>query len=343
MYRLILEHIIRRILQEEEFTSLGTGAFRGRPGRVTTFLNKLGHKEGVSPEFTLKNGNTISFTDAKIIKNSSTLGPEDKKEFIFTEDPTEFGGQLEKLGRGDKLSLTGSDGKTYKVSDVAKTKELGGLGKGVQRGEEIEKAQATTIKGALANGPIDLTIVDVNGEEHVLKGVSDFMSAGKNTKADFKFITAEGDVYAQVKSESHQQLEGVVRSNFARDKEGFELIKELGRKTKEALQHGRLTGPVVVPIEDERLQRLAIYGTADETVPSNPSVVTMYLIGDVQVKDNVLTASKVYYYPYIPANDPPVLAATYRSGRNQRMPGEKETLEDVRMGVYFKSYLPSSK
>ena len=98
-----------------------------------------------------------------------------------------------------------------------------------------------------------------------------------------------------------------------------------------------------MPIEEERLQRLAIYGTADEAVPSNPSAVTMYLIGNVKVEGNTLTANKVYYYPYIPENDPPVLAATYRGGRNQRMPGEKESLADVRLGVYFKSYIPSPK
>jgi hypothetical protein len=347
MYRLIIEHIIRRILQEEEFTNLGTGAFRGRPGRVNTFLNKLGHKKGVNPEFTLKDGNTVSFTDAKIIKSSPTVGSGDEKkpkvEFIFSEDPAEFGTQLEKLGRGDKLSLTGSDGKTYKVSDIAKTTELGGLGKGAQRGAKSEKTQATTIKGALENGPIDLKIIDVTRNEHTLKDVSDFISAGKNTKADFKFVTAEGDVYVQTKDESHQQLEGVVRSNFARDPEGHELIKELGRKTKEAISGGRLTKPVIVPIEDERLQRLAVYGTADETVPSNPSAVTMYFIGDVKIENNTLTANKIYYYPYVPKNDPPVLAATYRGGRNQRMPGEKESLTDVRLGVYFQSTISSAK
>jgi len=335
MYRLILEHIIRQILQEEEFTNLGVTSFRARPARINAFIEHLQTGTAIP----LTKGNSAKIKSIEVVKK-------DKSKLEFTDfkgQESELRSALGDLGSGDKMYLTDTNDRVHNISTVVKTPELGGLGKGVQRGGKSEKAQATTIKDALANGSIDLKIVDVNGSEHTLTGVSDFISVGKNTKADFKFVTAEGDVYVQTKDESHQQLEGVVRSNFARDPEGHELIKELGRKTKEAISGGRLVKPVVVPIEDERLQRLAVYGTADETVPSNPSAVTMYFIGNVRVEGNVLTASKVYYYPYVPENDPPVLAATYRGGRNQRMPGEKESLADVRLGVYFQSTISSAK
>lgn len=335
MHRLILEHIIRRILQEGEFTNLGVTSFHARPSRIDTFVKYLQSGTAIP----LTKGNSAKIKSVEVIKK-------DKSKLNFTDfkgQEQELKTTLDDLKPGDKMYLTDFDNQVHNISTVVKTSELGGLGKGVRRGDKSEKAQATTIKSALANGPVDLTVIDVTGKSHTLEGVSDFVPVGGNKKADFKFTTAEGDVYVQTKDEKHQQLEGVVRSNFAKDEQGRELIRELGRKTKEAIQSGRLRQPVVVPIEDERLQRLAIYGTADETVPSNPSAVTMYLIGNVKVESNTLTANKIYYYPYIPENDPPVLAATYRGGRNQRMPGEKESLADVRLGVYFKSYIPSPK
>ena len=90
MYRLIIEHIIRHILQEEEFTNLQITSFRDRPARIDTFLSKI----GTDSEFTLKNGDTITFTDAKIVKNNPVKGLEDKelqKEFTFLKDSGKFG------------------------------------------------------------------------------------------------------------------------------------------------------------------------------------------------------------------------------------------------------------
>jgi len=328
MYRLIIEHIIRRILQEEEYVPLQKKSFAYRDTRTGRFVDKL---EKGSP-IDLMNGEKVVID--KIVID----------DVPYTQDNFKaLNQELPKLTGKSKIALYSGD-KSYNINAFAKTSELGGKGKGAQRGEESEKKQATTVRGALANGPVDLIIVDINNKEHLLKNVSDFVSAGRGTKADFKFITEEGDVYVQTKNESHQQLEGVVRSNFAKNEQGRELIRELGRKAKEAIQNGRLTDPVIVPIEDNSLQRLAVYGTADETVPSNPSAVTIYFIGDVKVKGNKLTATKVYYYPYIPQNDPPVLAAVYKSARNQRNPENvKERLENVRLGVYFRSSLPSIK
>ena len=345
MYRLIIEHIIRRILQEEEYVPLQKKSFAYRDTRTSRFVDKL---EKGSP-IDLTNGQTVIIpridVDGKVyVKDPSKVNDPNVKAEPFSA----LAEVLPKLTAKSVVtfydSLDTQEANKYDIKAFAKTKELGGKGRGAQRGEESEKKQATTIKGALANGPVDLIIVDINNKEHLLKNVSDFVSAKRGTKADFKFVTAEGDVYVQTKNESHQQLEGVVRSNFAKNEQGRELIRELGRKTKEAIQNGRLTDPVIVPIEDNSLQRLAVYGTADETVPSNPSAVTIYFIGDVKVEGNKLTATKVYYYPYIPQNDPPVLAAVYKSARNQRNPENvKERLENVRLGVYFRSSLPSIK
>jgi hypothetical protein len=345
MYRLIIEHIIRRILQEEEYVPLQKTSFAYRDTRTERFINKL--QKGTPIDLT--NGQAVVIpridVDGKVyVKDPSKINDPDVKAEPFSA----LAEVLPKLTAKSKItfydSLDTQEASRYDIKAFAKTKELGGKGKGAQRGTEQEDQQETTIKGALVNGPIDLIIVDVNNEEHILKGVSDFIPVMGAKKADFKFITVNGDVYVQTKGESHQQLEGVVRSNFAKNEQGRELIKELGRKTKEAIQDGRLKKPVVVDIPKGDLQTLAVYGGAGDSVPVNPSAVTMYFIGDIKVENNRLTARKIYYYPYVPENDPPVLAAFYKSARNQRNPENvKERLENVRLGVYFQSSLPSTK
>jgi hypothetical protein len=339
MYRLILEHIIRRILQEEEYVPLQKKSFAYRDTRTKRFIDKLEANSSID----LTNGEKVKI--AKVVIDGITYVKEPQEgEKSFRELTT----ALPALTAKSKIifydDLNAEKSKAYNINAFAKTPELGGKGKGAQRGKESEEKQAATIKDILRNGPVDIIVVDSNNQEHTLKSVSDFMPVEKGKKADFKFITAEGDVYVQTKDESHQQLEGVVRSNFAKDPEGHKLIVELAQKTKEAIQGDRLREPVIVNIPEGRLQALAVYGAADKAIPANSSAVTMYFIGDVKVEGNRLTASKIYYYPYVPQNDPPVLAAVYKSARNQRMPGgTRERLENVRLGVYFKSSLPSIK
>lgn len=350
MYRLILEHIIRRILQEEEFTSLQTTSFRDRPDRIKTFLNKI----GTDSEFTLKNGDTITFTDAKIEKKTPVVDPtspdKSQKEFTFSNDSTEFGSQLNKLEPGDRLTLTASDGKTYKVSDIAKTPELGGKGKGIEQpGKKSENTQLQTLNTGLEGGPFDIEVVDYLGKSHILKGIKKAIPIEGQHKADMALVSVDGDhTYIQLKQVKHRQLEGLVRSNFAKDKEGKALIITFAQKVKAELQNGRLKEPIVEVITDQRLQRLAVYGTDDGKTTGDKSAVIMYCIGNVQLesvgeKVKKLTANTIYFYPEIPEDNPPVLAAIDKGGRFQKMPSNektKERLADVRMGIYFKNSVP---
>jgi len=350
MYRLIIDHIIRHILQEEEFTSLNTTAFRNRPARIKTFLDKL----KTNSEFTLQNGNTIGFTDAKIVKNNPIKGLEDeesKKEFTFLDNPDEFGIQLDKLEPGDRLSLTGVDKKIYKVSDIAKTKELGGKGKGIEQpGRKSENTQLETLNTGLQGGPFNIEVVDYKGKSHILKGIKEAVSIEKNRKADIALISEDGNyTYIQLKQVKHRQLEGIVRSNFAKDKEGKNLIITFAQKVKAELQKGRLKEPVIEPIIDQRLQRLAVYGTDNGETSQDESAVIMYCIGDIQLEDignnaKKLTANTIYFYPDVPEDNPPVLAAIDKGGRFNKMPSvgkTKEKLVDVRLGIYFRKSVPN--
>lgn len=350
MYRLILEYIIRRILQEEEFTNLQITSFRDRPARIKTFLSKL----GTGSEFTLKNGSTATFTDAKIEKKVPVVDPsnpkESQKEFTFLSDPAEFSEQLGTLEPGDRLTLTADDGKTYKVSDVAKTPELGGKGKGIEQpGKKSENTQLQTLNAGLEGGPFDIEVVDYLGKSHMLKGIKEAIPIKGQHKADIALVSVDGNhTYVQLKQIKHRQLEGLVRSNFAKDKEGKDLIIAFAQKVKAELQNGRLKEPVIEPIEDPRLQRLALYGTDTGKTTSDNSAVTMYCIGTVQLTDGKegvkrLTADTVYFYPEVPEDNPPVLAAIDKGGRFQKMPSTektKERLADVRLGIYFRNSVP---
>lgn len=334
----------------EGFTSLQTTSFRDRPARIKTFIDKL----KTNSEFTLQNGNTISFTDARIIKKNPVTDPkneekEPQKEFTFLKDGDKFGEQLDKLEPGDRLSLTGSDGKTYKVSDLAKTQELGGKGKGIEQpGKKSENTQLQTLNAGLEGGPFNIEVIDYKGNSHILEGIEKAIPVEGRYKADMALISKSGSpIYIQLKQIKHRQLEGLVRSNFAKDKEGKDLIIAFAQKVKAELEKGRLQEPVVELIVDPRLQRLAVYGT-DTGKATDKSVVTMYCIGDVQLTEGKegtkkLTADTIYFYPEIPEDNPPVLAAIDKGGRFQKMPSKektKERLADVRMGIYFKNSIP---
>jgi hypothetical protein len=359
--QLVMEYILRRIIQEsDQFATLQITSFRDRPTRVNTFLSKLG-QTGADSEFLLKNGNKVSFTDAEIIKKNPVVDPETnekkpKKEFIFSKDSAEFSKQLPLLEPGDKLSLTGSDRKPYKISDVAKTIELGGQGKGIEQpGKKSENRQISTINAGLKEGPVNIKVIASDGRVLILDKIKQAVPVSGQQKADIALVSDTGSsTYIQLKQPQHRQLEGVVRSNFAKDEEGKKLIIKFARRVKAELKKGRLKEPVIQPINDKRLQRLAVYGTDGEEVPQSSKAVSMYFVGDVQLGDldastntKTLTAAPggtIYLYPYIAQDNPPVLAAIDKGGRFQKMPSNKKTnirLADVRLGVYFKNSVPN--
>ena len=79
------------------------------------------------------------------------------------------------------------------------------------------------------------------------------------------------------------------------------------------------------------------------------STVAMYCIGNAKLTDDKegvkkLTADTIYFYPDVPTDNPPVLAAIDKGGRFQKMPSKEKTeerLADVRLGVYFKNSVPN--
>lgn len=333
MNRLLLEILIRSILSEEGFTNLSVRSFRGASHKARTdkFVDYLqsGH-----PIPLKKDDESVVVKKVEVVKSGEST----------TYDPTtqadELKAVLPELGSGDKLYLYDESGKKHSITAVAKTTELGGRGKGNVAGGDIESKQETAMKAKLEGKVVTLLATDAEGKQHSYEKVNGFQRIPGNKKADFKFTTqTEKDLYVQHKDPSHQQLAGVVRGALSGDDQVEAFVKKVYDEVK---ANGPLKKRMVEPITDPTKQLLAMYGTADGSFSEN--AVQMYCIGDMGLEDvgenqMKLTANKIYIYPELPANDPIVLAATYRSGRNHK--SKDGLIPDTRIGLYFKSSLGS--
>jgi hypothetical protein len=333
MYRLLFEYLIRTILSEEEFTNLNVRSFRGasHKNRTDKFVDFLqsGHP------IPLKKGE-----DSVVVKSVEVIKDGKSTTYDPTTQADELKAILPELKSGDKLYLYDEGGKKYSITAIAKTADLGGRGKGNVAGGGIEAKQETAMKAKLDGRVVTLQVLDAAGESHSYNGINGFERIPGNKKADFKFTSEAGnDIYVQHKDPKHQQLAGVVRGALKDDDQVDAFVKRVYDEVK---ANGQLKKRIVEPITDKTKQLLAMYGTADGSFSED--AVEMYCIGDMKLDDineNTveLKANKIYIYPEIPTDDPIVLAATYRSGRNHK--SKYGLIEDVRIGLYFKSSLGS--
>jgi len=335
MEHLVIENIIRLLLSEEEYTSLGIGSFRGssHKDRTDKFVDYLANKTPIP----LKKGEPSIISKVEIKKGNETT----------TYDPTTQSQELKQilptLRAGDKFFLYDDSNVKHSISAVAKTPELGGKGKGHQRGSQIEAAEISNIQKQIDEFNKDgegITIVGVGPNIISIEPVTGMQ------KADFKFVNRAGNTlaYIQHKSPKHQQMAGVGRKPFT----DFEEVQQFAQKvynTVEKSPSKRLEKPEYQAVEDPELKRLAVYGEQEE----GPRGVQFYCIGPMELKsvgDNSfeLTVPKgkgrVYTGGEIPGEgEAPTLVATYRAGRNQKVPGTKLVIPDVRLGIYPKNYI----
>ena len=329
MNHLLLEYLIRQILSEEGFTSLNVRSFRGdsHKDRTDKFVDYL--KQGTAMPLT-KGGDSVVVNKVEIVKDgeSTTYDP--------TTQDAELKAVLPTLGSGDKFYLYDESGKKHSITAVAKTADLGGRGVGKAAGGDIEAKQEAAMKAKLEGKVVTMTVTDAENKNHEFKGINGFERIPGNKKADFKF-TGESDVYVQHKDPKHQQLAGVVRGPLKDDEQVLAFVKKVYEEVK---VNGPLKKRMIEPITDSSKQLLAMYGTADGSFSQD--AVQMYCIGDMVLEDvnestMKLTASKIYVYPEIPKDDPIVIAATYRSGRNHK--AKEGLIIDTRIGLYFRSSL----
>lgn len=170
MHRLILEYIIYKLLAED-FVGLKKSFFNAPNSKVEVLINKLKKKEPID----LTNGE-------KAVIDTVTVNDESFTEENFDD----LKSALSDLSASDKITFKSGD-KSYKISALARTKDLGGKGKG--GGLQPERKAIASLQEQLnqIGKPITLSI---GGESY--PGIDGVVNVKENQKADFAF-TSGGD------------------------------------------------------------------------------------------------------------------------------------------------------
>lgn len=190
----------------------------GREGRGDTLIRKLVNED----EFVLFNGNTIKFKkDADVIAEI-TLGLKNKNNAALN---------------AIKLKAK-TGGKTYKISDLAKTPEFGGKGAG--SGTRAEDEALTDIiaklQAILVKEKKPYINVNINGKVVQCAG---FESTFGTPKSDFHILDTKGNMVAWIshkkgtRAKDFQQYGGMVELSGADELEKFvedvkDILKNLG-------------------------------------------------------------------------------------------------------------------
>lgn len=340
MYRLIFEHIIRALL-EEEFTSLNVRSFRGREDRLNTFITALQNNTPIP----LTSGKSAVINQVEILKKG-----QEKPVLAFTDFESKEGKEklkdaLRDLNSGDKLYLTDTGNQKHSITAFAKTTELGGKGKGFQRGTEGESLEVSNLQKEIdSKGEGEGVTMQVG--DKIYPGIVKVEKVPGFKKADFRLIDSKGNavIFIQHKSPQHQQMSGVGREPIR----SFPEVEKFTQEVYDLVQKSpkkRLEKPYSKPIESGELKTYAIYGVID----GKGNGVHLYSIGTLSLKDvgenryEITSTGGTYTYPQpLPARDTPTLVATYRGGRNQKVAGGKEIIPDTRIGIYPASYVKGS-
>lgn len=301
--------------------------------------------------FEARTQSTTRIVRDTIVKADPRLRAASTTNRIFSDmSPIEFKALLDSMGYTEIQELPAGKGDSSKFSTFvfkekkdSKEKEEKNndsairivLATGVVAGDKGEKEQLANIQSVINGEQIKLI---VGNNEPV--NVDGFRQIGGNRKADFAFTEGSNDiVFIQHKSPTHQQISGIKKFMTKEGTSDYPEITNLLAKVKKEIDtNGKLTGVVSEPITSPKLRTLAVYGTT--APPFSVDAVQVYCVGDlelIKVDSNTYKLSaKTSFYTFdtIPSGgDEPVLAATYRSGRNQA------GFENVRLGVYPKSYV----
>jgi len=313
MYRLIIEHIVRKLVIEARSQSatrkvrdaiVASDSSRIKAAQTP---NRLFAPE-TSTEDIIKKIKGLYKTDVKVI------------------EPKQSGSQSSKF---PTLEFN-VDGNTIQIVHA----------KGIVAGAEGESKQETNIQKQIQDfgHSITLEVIDAQGKKHTFKDIDGFVKIAGNKKADFAFtVNQKPTVFVQHKSPVHQQMSGITKFNRADYPEIDTFIKDVAEAVKNS-PTGRLDKPMSREITDPKLKAAAVYGSQNGTADG----VQLYCIGDLGLEGEgavkQLTANKIYVYPELPeGSDTPILGATYRKDRNQY------GIPNVRFGIYPASYIKASE
>lgn len=247
MYRLIIEHIIRRILQEEEFTNLNVKSFVDHTDRTKKFVDYL---SSYSP-ITFRGGEPKKIIRVDILKK----GEEKPTEYNPKDQANELKVILPKLEAGDKLYLVDDKGKAHSITTVSKTADLGGLGKGGSVKPERKAIASLQKQFEGINTPITLTIA---GQK--IEGVDGVENVTENKKADFAFtVNKKPAIFVSYKPGSNPRsiiLYGGI-TDVKDDPEVQSFIKAVQAKTNSMREDRTGYG---APVTVKAVQEKAIFG-----------------------------------------------------------------------------------
>ena len=309
MYRLIIEHIIYQIL-EEEFVALDKRSFADRESRTKTFVQKL------------KDGEAIDLTNGeKVVIKQVTIDGKDytKRNFnrLLTKLPT--------LTSANKITFISKEGKVYNISALAKTTELGGFGKGGTL--KIERAVIASLQRQLESLDTPITL-NLNGKSY--SGIDSIVNVKENQKADFAFtVKGKPEVYISHKGGSSAS-DIVFYGGISSYKSNTEVqsfiaaVKAEIQNKKGTLKFDKGDPEYTAPVGDMDLAKKVLFGSKyTEGSYSDNSVQAIVQGNKVELLPSgdsyKLTANKIILSPDVPTDSgyAPVYNARFASDRDQ--------------------------
>lgn len=307
MYRLIIEHIIRRILQEEEYLPLKKKSFVDHPDRTELFVSKLEKGDPID----LTNGKNVTVDYIKI--NKDIYSKDNFKDLVQ---------ELPKLSSSDTITFyNGEDFETatpYKITAFAKTPELGGKGKkGSTKPEQREVANLQKQFEDI-NGSITLTI---DGQK--FENIDGIIDVKANQKADFAFTSnREPVIFISYKPGSSPKdmisYGGITREAEIEEVKSFiNAVKSKTSSMKDVrVEYG-------YPVQDLEVIEKVLYGVQyNEEVAGENSVQFLIQGTDLKLEGEgsayTLKASHIFKAPETPTGDyTAYYNARYANDRNQ--------------------------
>ncbi len=196
---LLLELLIRNLLKEDgsasPYVNLNIKSFQDRDVRVQTLISKL---EAGEPLTLQKDLMPIVIKEVIVIKKEDVASTDDEESDVKDTTQTmsfvkgsfaELASVLPFLKPYDKLLFVGENGVKYPVTAIAKTRDLGGWGKGSTL--KHERLAIDSLNSQIKNLGGEICI-EFNGETYSnIIGVKDIPG---QPKADFAFVTKSGPV-----------------------------------------------------------------------------------------------------------------------------------------------------
>lgn len=302
MYRLIFEHIIRALLQEE-FLPLQKRSFADREARTDLFVNKL--KSGQPIDLT--NGEQVVIDKVIINRDEYTQKNfEDLKKVL----PTLTGKDTIKFFKGDK---------GYNITAFAKTTELGGKGKGGSLGPERKVLASLQDQFKAIGKPIILNI-----EGKTFPDIDGVTNVKENQKADFAF-TSNGipTVFVSYKP-GNSPKSILIYGGVTQYKDSPELQRfiEAVKKRTSVMKRGDIE--FAAPVSDEKVAIGALFGSKFKEGSYNENSIQAIVQGDdlkliPSGTGYTLGASKIILSPNVPTDVAyaPFYNARYAPDRNQ--------------------------